>query len=134
MRVVPGRGCAHQVRIGGREAITSVGLIGIPDPGIVTGADRPVFHSSRGFIGGTRFALLTNPPEPGRVMRRHIPQPHRVVPTGAGQGLLLAVAVHPVDLQDRDGARLVLARLKHCFPRLRRLWADAGYTDPKLGT
>ncbi len=37
------------------------------------------------------------------------------------QGLLLAVAVHPADLQDRDEVRLVLARLKHRFPRLRRL-------------
>ena len=49
------------------------------------------------------------------------------------QGLLLAVAVHPADLQDRNGARLVLARLRHRFPRLRHLWADAGYTGPKLG-
>lgn len=50
------------------------------------------------------------------------------------QGLLLAVAVHPADLQDRDGARLVLARLKHRFPRLRWLWANAVYADPQLGT
>ena len=50
------------------------------------------------------------------------------------QGLLLAVAVHPADLKDRNGARLVLARLKHRFPRLRRLWADAVYADPQLGT
>ncbi len=50
------------------------------------------------------------------------------------QGLPLAVAVRPADLKDRDGARLVLARLKHRFPRLRRLWADAVYADPQLGT
>ena len=49
------------------------------------------------------------------------------------QGLLLAVVVHPADLQDRDGARLVLARLGGRFPRLRHLWADAGYAGPKLG-
>ena len=49
------------------------------------------------------------------------------------QGLLLAVAVHPADLQDRDGARLVLARLGDRFPRLQHLWADAGYAGPKLG-
>lgn len=42
------------------------------------------------------------------------------------QGLLLTVVVHPADLQDRDEARLVLVRLKHRFPRLRRLWTDAG--------
>ena len=55
---------------------------------------------------------------------------HLVVDT---EGLLLAVAVHPANLQDRDGARLVLARLRHRFPRLQHLWADAGYTGPKLG-
>ena len=55
---------------------------------------------------------------------------HLVVDT---QGLLLAVAVHPADVQDRDGARLVLTRLGRRFPRLRRLWADAGYAGPKLG-
>ena len=49
------------------------------------------------------------------------------------EGLLLAVAVHPADLQDRDGARLVLARLGDRFPRLQHLWADAGYAGPKLG-
>ena len=49
------------------------------------------------------------------------------------QGLLLAVAVHPADVQDRDGARQVLTRLGHRCPRLRHLWADAGYAGPKLG-
>ena len=49
------------------------------------------------------------------------------------QGLLLVVAVHPADLQDRDGARLVLARLKHRFPPLRRLWTDAVYAVPNWG-
>ena len=55
---------------------------------------------------------------------------HLVVDT---LGLLLAVAVHAADLQDRDGARLVLARLGDRFPRLQVIWADAGYTGPKLG-
>ena len=56
---------------------------------------------------------------------------HGVVDT---QGLLLAVAVHRADLQNRDGARVVLARLKYRIPRLLRLWADAIYADPQLGT
>ena len=55
---------------------------------------------------------------------------HLVVDT---MGLLLAVVVHTADLQDRDGARLVLTQLQHRFPRLQRLWADAGYAGPKLG-
>lgn len=42
-------------------------------------------------------------------------------------GLLLAVVVHPANLQDRDGARLVLRDLAGRFPRLRQLWADGGY-------
>ena len=43
-------------------------------------------------------------------------------------GLLLDVVVHPANVQDRDGARLVLARLRGRFPRLERIWADAGYS------
>ncbi len=42
-------------------------------------------------------------------------------------GLLLAVVVHPADIQDRDGAKLVLAQLRGPLPRLRLIWADAGY-------
>ena len=43
------------------------------------------------------------------------------------QGLLLKVVVHTADIQDRDGARLVLGDLPLQFPRLHHLWADAGY-------
>ena len=42
-------------------------------------------------------------------------------------GLLLAVVVHPADMQDRDGAKLVLSKLIGRFPRLKVIWADAGY-------
>ena len=42
-------------------------------------------------------------------------------------GLLVAVVVHPADIQDRDGAKLVLAKLRDRLPRLRLIWADAGY-------
>jgi putative transposase len=42
-------------------------------------------------------------------------------------GLLLAVAVHAADVQDRDGAKLVLAKLVGRFPRLALIWADGGY-------
>ena len=45
-------------------------------------------------------------------------------------GLLLQVVVHPANLQDRDGAKLVLAGLDTPFPRIQRLWADQGYTGP----
>lgn len=42
-------------------------------------------------------------------------------------GLLLLVVVHSAAVQDRDGAKLVLAKLRGGFPRLRLLWADGGY-------
>ncbi len=45
-------------------------------------------------------------------------------------GLLLKVVVHPANVQDRDGARLLLVMLGAVFPRLAMLWADAGYQGP----
>ena len=47
-------------------------------------------------------------------------------------GLLLAVAVPPANLQDRDGAKLVLAKLAGRYPRLWLLWADGGYAGTLL--
>jgi len=44
-----------------------------------------------------------------------------------GLGLILAVVVHAADVQDRDGARLVLEPLRHRFMRLRLIVADAMY-------
>ena len=43
-------------------------------------------------------------------------------------GLLLAVVIHAANIQDRDEAKLVLARLLGRFPRLRVIWADAAYS------
>ena len=37
------------------------------------------------------------------------------------------LVVHPADIQDRDGAKLVLDPLIGRMPRLERIWADAGY-------
>jgi putative transposase len=42
-------------------------------------------------------------------------------------GLVLAVVVHAANIQDRDGAKLVLALLKGRFSRLKLIWADGGY-------
>jgi putative transposase len=42
-------------------------------------------------------------------------------------GLLLAVVVHVANLQDRDGAKLVLGKMKGRWPRLKLIWADGGY-------
>ena len=38
-----------------------------------------------------------------------------------------AVVVHAASTQARDGAKVVLAKLKGGFPRLKRIWADGGY-------
>ena len=45
-------------------------------------------------------------------------------------GLLLAVVVHAAGIQDRDGAKLVLAKLLNRFPRLQVIWADAALHWP----
>jgi len=48
-------------------------------------------------------------------------------------GLILAVVVHPANIQDRDGARLVLKKLAHAFGWLRLIWVDGGYAGEPLG-
>ena len=42
-------------------------------------------------------------------------------------GLLLAILVHPANISDQAGAKLLLEKFKHSFPRLRLIWADGGY-------
>lgn len=42
-------------------------------------------------------------------------------------GLILAVMVHTADIQDRDGARLLLGTIRHRYGKLKRTWADGGY-------
>ncbi len=42
-------------------------------------------------------------------------------------GLLIAVVVHAANIQDRDGAKLVIAKMKGICPRLELIWADGGY-------
>ncbi len=49
---------------------------------------------------------------------------HIIVDT---MGMLLGVVVHPADIQDRDGARLLLNKLAGRFRELRLIWADGGY-------
>ncbi|HEX9036382.1 MAG TPA: IS5 family transposase [Ktedonobacterales bacterium] len=71
---------------------------------------KTLMGGMRGFDGGKKLA--------GR--KRHI-----LVDT---QGFLLAVVVHPANLQDRQGGKLVLQAMGSAFPRLQRIWADQGYT------
>ncbi len=44
-------------------------------------------------------------------------------------GLLLLVVVHAANIQDYDGAKLVLKRANHRLPRLHQLWADGMYAN-----
>jgi len=41
--------------------------------------------------------------------------------------LILAIVVTAASVQDRDGAKTVLAVLRHKFSRLRVIWADQAY-------
>jgi len=47
-------------------------------------------------------------------------------------GLILAVVVHRADLQDQDGARLLLDQVRHGFRRLKVIFADAAYARSGL--
>ena len=47
-------------------------------------------------------------------------------------GFLIEAVVHTADIQDRDGAPLVLASARHPYPWLRHVFADGGYAGEKL--
>jgi putative transposase len=47
-------------------------------------------------------------------------------------GLLVGAEVHPADIQDRDGAVLVIEAVHQLFPWLRHLFADSVYNGPNL--
>ena len=47
-------------------------------------------------------------------------------------GCMLAVVVHGADIQDRDGATIVLKSMRYRFPWLRHIFADGGYAGGKL--
>jgi len=42
-------------------------------------------------------------------------------------GFVLGVSVQAADVQDRDGAMVLLELVEEQCPRLQRIWADAGY-------
>lgn len=49
---------------------------------------------------------------------------HIIVDT---QGRIIAAAVHEANIQDRDGAKLVIPKLNDKYPRMEHIWADGGY-------
>ena len=56
---------------------------------------------------------------------------HALVDT---EGLPMKVVVHSAGMQDRDGAALVLARIRNRFPWLELIWADSGYDAHQVKT
>jgi putative transposase len=48
------------------------------------------------------------------------------------EGNLVHAVIHTADIQDRDGAPLVLAEIVNRFPWLRHIFADGGYAGDKL--
>ena len=47
-------------------------------------------------------------------------------------GNLVHAVVHAADIQDRDGAPLVLSEVAKGYPKLRHIFADGGYAGDKL--
>jgi transposase len=89
----------------GRDPMASAGCV---DAQSVKGGDT-VGAAVRGFDAGKKVN--------GR--KRHI-----VVDT---MGLLLMVVITSAGMQDRDGARTLLEKVKMAMPSLSLLWADGGY-------
>jgi transposase len=56
---------------------------------------------------------------------------HALVDT---EGLPMHIVVHSAGMQDRDGAVLVLARIRNRFPWLELIWADSGYDARQVKT
>jgi putative transposase len=56
---------------------------------------------------------------------------HALVDT---EGLPMRVVVHSAAIQDRDGAGLVLDKIRRRFPWLELIWADGGYNAWQVDT
>src|SRR5215211_970555 len=97
---------------------------------------RPRAHATRELLnaifyvlrGGCPWRLLPRGYDGGKKMSGR--KRHLLVDTS---GLVLNAVVHPADVADRDGARLVLEPgEEEELPRLKHLWADAGYRGAAL--
>lgn len=50
------------------------------------------------------------------------------------EGFLLQVLVHPANIQERAGAKMLLEKLRFPAHRLQVIWADAGYWGAEFGS
>jgi putative transposase len=48
------------------------------------------------------------------------------------EGLVIGAVVHEANIADRDGAKLLLAKISEGLPRMEKVWADRGYNG-KIG-
>lgn len=47
------------------------------------------------------------------------------------QGLLVKTRVHPADIHDKEGAKLLLSSLAGKLPRMAKVWVDSAYRGLK---
>ena len=99
----------HAREASGREAS--------PTAGIIDSQSRPPRPP---------VLAVTTPARKSRAVKRHV-----LTDTN---GLLVAAVVHEADTQDRDGAPLVLAKVRYLHRWLRHVFADGAYSGTKLDT